>query len=82
MEEAFFEHKSRLTWQNEGNLDTAFFHKVTKVKHARSSIAVLYNNLDKLTKPEEIQNEAVSFFKNLFGSENREIRGESFQYWH
>lgn len=79
MEEAFFEQKSRLTWLNVGDLDTAYFHRVTKAKHARN--CSLYNNGDKLTKTGKIQNESVSFFKNLSGSENREVHGESFQYF-
>jgi hypothetical protein len=56
VEEAFFEQKSRLTWLNVGDL---YFHRVTKSKHART--CSLFNNGDKLTKPDKIQNESALF---------------------
>jgi len=56
VEEAFFEQKSRLTWLNVGDL---YFHRVTKSKHARN--CSLFNNGDKLTKPDKIQNESALF---------------------
>ena len=65
-EEIAWRQRSRATWLKHGDRNTSFFHRTANA-HRRA------NTMDKLklrgaivTEPEEINNEIVSYYENLY----------------
>lgn len=69
-EEEYWREKSRINWHSHGDRNTAFFHRVTKIKHASNRISVLKNENSVLDKTDEIENHILDFYKNLFSTDN------------
>ncbi|KAG7551859.1 Endonuclease/exonuclease/phosphatase superfamily [Arabidopsis thaliana x Arabidopsis arenosa] len=69
-EEAFFCQKSRITWLSEGDLNTAYFHKMASTRQAINHIHFLLDgDGTRIESQQGIQNLCVGFFKDLLGSD-------------
>ncbi|GKV27353.1 hypothetical protein SLEP1_g36534 [Rubroshorea leprosula] len=70
-EESFYRQKSRIKWLQEGDSNTTYFYKVVKVRRGKSVIKELYTKDNKrLTTVFSMENEAVRFYQELFGTVN------------
>jgi ribonuclease HI len=65
-EEAFWQEKARLTWHLEGDRNTKFFHRLTKIKHSTKQILSLQDGETVITDQNLISEHIISFYKNLF----------------
>ncbi|GKV37600.1 hypothetical protein SLEP1_g45612 [Rubroshorea leprosula] len=69
VEESFYRQKSRIKWLQEGDNNTTYFYKVVKVRRGKSVIKELYTKDNKrLTTVLSMENEAVRFYQELFGT--------------
>lgn len=66
MEENFWLDKSRLNWKQDGDRNTAFYHRVTKIKNTKSTIYVLKHGNLTFQDPISIANHAIKFFTKNF----------------
>lgn len=66
-EEEFLRDKSRVKWLKDGDKNIAFFHRTLKIHHTRNKILTLTTNEGiKLTEYEDVKQEAIQFYQNLF----------------
>ncbi|XP_019450480.1 PREDICTED: uncharacterized protein LOC109352716 [Lupinus angustifolius] len=70
VEEEFWHEKSRLNWHINGDRNTSFFHKVAKIRHTTNAISMLNVGDRILEKQEDIANHVLSYFTDLFVSQN------------
>ncbi|XP_058767194.1 uncharacterized protein LOC131640836 [Vicia villosa] len=68
MEEQFWRDKSRVNWHLEGDRNTAFFHRVTKIKQKFRPISMLRNGDSIITDSKAIADFTVSYFESLFSA--------------
>ncbi|GAV92565.1 hypothetical protein CFOL_v3_35943 [Cephalotus follicularis] len=67
VEEAVLRQKSRIHWLKLGDSNTAFFHKVCKVRQSKNFISHILNEAGQwVSEPRLIGEEGVSFFSHLF----------------
>jgi len=70
-EEMFWRQKARVKWLKEGDANTRFFHATVKDRHHRQRICAIKNDSGELlTTQTAIQEEAISFYSNLFMAED------------
>ncbi|KAL8463491.1 hypothetical protein ACS0TY_034224 [Phlomoides rotata] len=69
---AFFAQKNRNSWLRDGNRNTAFFHRIHRIRKARAGINTL--NVDGVvtTDLKVISEHIVRFYSDLFRASNRE----------
>ncbi|GAV85208.1 hypothetical protein CFOL_v3_28646 [Cephalotus follicularis] len=73
MEEAFYKQKSRIQWMKEGDSNTAYFHKMVKVRQSKNHLVRIRDDNGVWVESEEgIAQVAVNYFTNIFGSLNQE----------
>ncbi|GAV92494.1 Exo_endo_phos domain-containing protein [Cephalotus follicularis] len=71
-EEAFFKQKSRVLWLKEGDSNTAFFHRVVKVRQSRNHLVRIKDDNDSWVLAEaEIAQIGVNHFSNILGTSGR-----------
>ncbi|XP_019435508.1 PREDICTED: uncharacterized protein LOC109342010 [Lupinus angustifolius] len=70
IEEIFWKEKARVKWFTQGDRNTSFFHKVTKIRHATKSISRLQSNDNILTNQDDIDNHIIGYYKDFFASPN------------
>jgi hypothetical protein len=70
MEELFWQEKSRAKWHCQGDRNTGFFHRVTKIKQAYKKINSIRVDNNILVDPELISNHIVNHFTSLFYDNN------------
>ncbi|XP_019430036.1 PREDICTED: uncharacterized protein LOC109337512 [Lupinus angustifolius] len=68
--EEFWKEKSRLNWKIRGDRNTAFFHNIAKIRYATKSMCILRHGEETLLHRQEIDNHVLSYFINLYASEN------------
>ncbi|XP_043721016.1 uncharacterized protein LOC122668529 [Telopea speciosissima] len=74
MEERFLKEKSRVRWLELGDGNNNFFHKSMQSRHNRNHILeVMDQTGNTLTNPKAIKEEAVLFYKKLFGSDYTDL---------
>ncbi|KAG7548646.1 Reverse transcriptase domain [Arabidopsis suecica] len=77
-EEQYWYQKSRTLWMNFGDNNSKYFHALTKQRRARNRINGLHDeNGTWSAEDKDIQNIAVSYFKNLFTTTNPQAFEES-----
>nr|ABN09154.1 RNA-directed DNA polymerase (Reverse transcriptase) [Medicago truncatula] len=59
-EETFWFEKSKVKWNMEGDRNTAYFHRVTKIKNTTKLITLLRDGEHTLTDPNQIANHALT----------------------
>jgi hypothetical protein len=69
-QEQFWKDKSRVQWLIEGDRNTSYFHRLTKIRHATNKISRLQRDGNFLESNEEIEQHALSYFQDLFASDN------------
>ena len=70
MEEAFWKEKACIQWHNEGDRNTAFFHRTAKIKQTYKKISSLKIDDVVVTDPSHISNHVVNHFTSLFTNSN------------
>jgi len=66
-EEDFWQQKSRNMWHTAGDLNTKFYHALTKQRRARNRIVGLYDmNGDWIIEEQGVEKVAVDYFGDLF----------------
>lgn len=69
VDDSIMKQKSRIDWMTHRDTNSKLFFTATKVRKARNNISILYNDQGVLlTKPEEIQEEIVGFYRSLLGT--------------
>ncbi|XP_048635018.1 uncharacterized protein LOC125608629 [Brassica napus] len=72
-EEMFWKQKSRVFWLREGDINTKFFHALTKQRRARNKITQLWDVNGNVVEDEEgLVAIATSYFRQIFESSNPE----------
>ena len=66
-EEDFWQQKSRNTWNTSGDLNTKFYHALTKQRRARNRIVGLYDSDGNwIVEEQGVEKLAVDYFDDLF----------------
>ncbi|XP_020259034.1 uncharacterized protein LOC109835466 [Asparagus officinalis] len=66
---SFFKQKTKIAWSLQGDRSTSYFHSVIKSNMHHNRILVLYKSSgERITEPEDVANELISFFKNQMGT--------------
>ncbi|GAV78195.1 hypothetical protein CFOL_v3_21663 [Cephalotus follicularis] len=72
VEESFLKQKARVQWLRLGDSNSAYFHRVIKVRQARNTIIKIRKADGEWTKnQEEVGRESVSYFSNLLQAPGR-----------
>jgi hypothetical protein len=66
MEELFWSEKSKVKWHLEGDRNTAYFHRIAKIKNTTNHISSLMNGDIALNSTDEISAHVVDHFSSLF----------------
>lgn len=75
IEESFFMSKSRVRWLKDGDANTKFFYNSLKGNLARNTIHHLRDESDQMiTDMDQIKGLVESYYKNLLGTVNSEVR--------
>ncbi|KAL2252555.1 UNVERIFIED_CONTAM: hypothetical protein Sindi_0050200 [Sesamum indicum] len=69
VEECYWKQKAACRWLTEGEKNTKYFHTLVKKKRKQSHIHAIQHNGTTLTKPEEIKDSVVEYFKRVFTEE-------------
>ncbi|KAE9600797.1 putative RNA-directed DNA polymerase [Lupinus albus] len=80
MEEKFWQDKARLSWQNEGDRNTSFFLKTTKIRQASKALSTLRDGDNILVGQEEIDQHTLAYFTDLYATPNNVRPNHLIQY--
>lgn len=67
-QESFWKEKARLNWHVNGDRNTRYFHRITKIKNKTKVISSIRNIEEIITDPQRISNHVVDYYKNLFST--------------
>jgi hypothetical protein len=73
IEELFWHEKSKVKWHCEGDRNTAYFHKIAKIRRATNQITSLRNGEVFLNRPDDVNAHIVNHFTSLFNSQDPDI---------
>ncbi|KAK2448388.1 hypothetical protein QL285_007654 [Trifolium repens] len=65
-QELFWKEKSSTKLHMEGDRNTAYFHRLAKIKNSTKLISSLKNGNEVLTEPTQLVEHVVNYFQNLF----------------
>ncbi|PNY03410.1 ribonuclease H [Trifolium pratense] len=65
-QEVFWKERSKIKWQLEGDRNTAYFHRMAKIKNTTKIISSLKHGNTTLTDPSQISDHVVEYYKTLF----------------
>ncbi|GAV92873.1 LOW QUALITY PROTEIN: hypothetical protein CFOL_v3_36251, partial [Cephalotus follicularis] len=72
VEEAFLKQKARVQWLKLGDSNSAYFHRVVKVRQARNTIDRILKEDGQWTQnQEEVANECVRYYSNILQEPDR-----------
>ncbi|KAK8624789.1 hypothetical protein V6N13_089675 [Hibiscus sabdariffa] len=75
VEESFMRQKARVTWIQEGDMNTNFFHSMVAVKQNRQAIRSILDDQGQLLDSQDlIASEVIQFFAGLLGSTDDVVR--------
>jgi hypothetical protein len=77
MEELYWRDKARTKWHCDGDRNTAYFHRIAKIKQTTKKISSLRINDNIVTDPSLIASHVVNHFTALF-STNNHVQDNSF----
>ncbi|KAG7587002.1 Reverse transcriptase domain [Arabidopsis thaliana x Arabidopsis arenosa] len=70
-EEAFLLQRSRVTWLREGDLNSAYFHRMASTRQAINHIHFLVDAAgNRIESQKNIQDHCVEFYSNLLGNQD------------
>uniref|UniRef100_A0A803MV36 RNase H type-1 domain-containing protein n=1 Tax=Chenopodium quinoa TaxID=63459 RepID=A0A803MV36_CHEQI len=73
-EEMYWVARARTDWLDSGDRNTKFFHLSSTIRKNRNIISALKSEVGNwITEPEQLKNHIISYFTNLFSSENIEL---------
>jgi len=67
-EEAFWREKANISWHSDGDKNTKYFHRLTKIKNTSKMITSINDGENVLTELEQISNHIIKHFQNIFSS--------------
>ena len=67
-QEVFWKEKARIRWHMDGDRNSKYVHRVTKIKNKTKMISSIRNEEEIITNPQRIANHFVDYFSNLFGT--------------
>ncbi|XP_019450653.1 PREDICTED: uncharacterized protein LOC109352923 [Lupinus angustifolius] len=70
IEEEFWKEKARINWHSKGDRNTSYFHRLAKIRHSTKAMSMLRKGDTILLDQNEIANHVVSYFTELYASEN------------
>ncbi|XP_024636247.1 uncharacterized protein [Medicago truncatula] len=62
----FWQEKAKVNWHTDGDRNTAYFHRATKIKNATKLISSLRIHDQVTTNQQQISDHIVQYFNNLF----------------
>jgi hypothetical protein len=65
-QEEFWREKARINWNLKGDRNTAFFHRLAKIKNTNKLISSLKHNNEVISDPSLVVDHVVNYFKNIF----------------
>jgi hypothetical protein len=65
-QEEFWREKARINWHLKGDRNTAFFHRLAKIKNTNKLISSLKHNNEVISDPYLVADHVVNYFKNVF----------------
>jgi len=68
IEEEFWKEKANVTWHSEGDRNTKYFHRLSKIKHTSKLITTIKDGDNMLSDPEQITTHITNHFHNLFST--------------
>jgi len=68
MEEEFWREKSKVAWHTDGDRNTKYFHKLSKIKNTSKLINSLMIGGNMVTDPQQISSHITEHFKNIFST--------------
>ncbi|KAK8655662.1 hypothetical protein V6N13_108234 [Hibiscus sabdariffa] len=74
LQESLWKQKSRMKWLKEGDSNTTFFHRATKVRANRRGLNGLMIENGWTTEPDKLRRQFYGYFKNHFSCKNRKWR--------
>jgi len=66
--EIFWKGKARINWHMNGNRNSKYFHRITKIKNKTKLISSIRNNEEIITDPDRISEHIVLYYRNIFSS--------------
>lgn len=75
-EEEFWREKSRLNWHSSGDRNTAYFHKVTRIRQASKQMNMLRQGDLILDNSTDIENHVVDYYSALLASSNTSVQND------
>ena len=70
IEEEYWREKSKVAWHSNGDRNTKYYHKLTKIKNTSKLITILMNGDDMVYDLDEISSLITNHFKNIFATNN------------
>ncbi|KAF1866413.1 hypothetical protein Lal_00017796 [Lupinus albus] len=84
VEETFWKEKARIKWHSCGDRNTAFFHKMSRIRQATKAMYLIKNGDNILVEQEDITNHFLNYFTDLYASPNTTTSNNliySYQSW-
>lgn len=69
-DESFWKEKARVKWHSFGDRNTAYFHRVAKIRQASKRMTLLKDGDLILDSDADIEQHALNFFTTLYASDN------------
>lgn len=69
-QEIFWQEKAKIRWHVNGDRNTSYFHRITKVKNKTKIISSLMIGEEMVTDPNQVSDHIINYYKNLFYSSN------------
>lgn len=69
-EEYFWKQKARIDWFSQGDRNTAYFHRIAKIRSASKQMTLLKHGDQVLVDRQQIEQHVLDFYTSLYTSEN------------
>ena len=70
IEEDYWREKSKVAWHSDGDRNTKYFQRLTKIKNTSKLITTLTNGDDMVYDPDQISSLITNHFQNIFATNN------------
>ncbi|XP_058754283.1 uncharacterized protein LOC131627441 [Vicia villosa] len=68
IEESFWKEKAKIKWHVEGDRNTAYFHRLSKIRNAVKPISILRAGEEIFSESSQISSHVVEYYKSLFSN--------------